>query len=50
MWYKMWPVRAVKNIKTSLRQSYKYIALLIKYTIIIVYNYKSNNIDFISYT
>ena len=46
----MWPVRAVKNIKTSSRQSCKYRASSIKYTTIIVHNYKSNDIDFVPYT
>ena len=46
----MWPVRAVKNIETSLRQSCKYIALLVKYTTIMVCNRESNNIDFVPYT
>ena len=46
----MWPVRAVKNIETSSHRSCKYIALLIKYTTIMVRNRESNNIDFIPYT
>ena len=45
----MWPIRAVKNIKASLCQSYKYIASLIKYTTIMMRNCKSNNIDFVPY-
>ena len=51
MWYKMlWLVRAVKNIETSSRQGYKYIATLIKYTTITVRNRESNDIDFVPYT
>ena len=46
----MWPVHAAKNIKTSSRQSCKYIASLIKYTTIMVRNCESNDIDFIPYT
>jgi len=44
------PVRAVKNIETSSRQSCKYIALLIKYTTIMVRNRESKGIDSVPYT